>query len=96
MKSKNKLVTQITFDKWMKLLRKENSDRGIFARWFTSNVQIHHIVAQNVILEQMEMRGCSKFMFDVFDLCWDEFRALPNAFLPHQQYVSQKLNYSEK
>jgi len=98
MKSKYKLVTQITFAKWMKQFRKENSDRGIFARWFISNVglQVHYVIAQNIVLEQMTQQGCSKFLFDVFELCWDEFCALPNAYFPQQHYVSEKLNYFKK
>lgn len=69
----------IPFSRWISEFTKEDSDRGILARWYIGSDFYRQAHSKDVIVAKLKKMGCSEFIIDTFENCWNEFSKITNA-----------------
>lgn len=72
------LRKMIPFTRWINQFKKEDSDRGILARWFLS-VDFTLFCTMDEVVGQMKKTGCTNVLINIFENCWKQFESIPNA-----------------
>ncbi len=72
------LRCMMPFTRWIDQFKKENSDRGILARWISS-YDFLRLCTEEEVINKMKKVGCTDALIDIFEKCWIEFELVPNA-----------------